>query len=163
WRPSSATTSSTCAGRGRCPARWWGCGTRSPTRRARPTAGAWPWPPAGAGPATERWPRIRPSGCPPRSTRGCGRRPAARTYAAPVLAHLRRGEQRPRVPPGYRRLTFAARNDAPPRGELELALPRTPAARCLLAVGELRLHDRRSASIEIQVRFSPALDMALAP
>ena len=94
------------------------------------------------------------------------RMPAAvnlRVWEALGRAHLRGAEQQPRVTPWYRGLTFDARNYAPPHDEIELALPRTHAARCLLAVGELMLHDRRSASIEIQVRFSPAIDMALAP
>jgi L-gulono-1,4-lactone dehydrogenase len=78
-------------------------------------------------------------------------------------AHLRGAELQPRVLPWHRGLTFDALGFAPPHDEIELALPRDQAPRCLREVSEHMLHDPRSASIEVQVRFSAAIDMALAP
>lgn len=86
-----------------------------------------------------------------------------RVWEAMGRAHLRGAEQRPRVLPWHRGLTFDARGFAPPHDEVELGLPRDRAAACLREVSELMTHDRRSASTEVQVRFSPAIDMALAP
>ncbi|MCA9651349.1 MAG: FAD-binding protein [Myxococcales bacterium] len=78
-------------------------------------------------------------------------------------AYVEASERPSRVSPWYRGLTYDSRGFAPPHDEIELALPRARAAACLREAIALMQEDRRSAAIEVQVRFSPAIDMALAP
>jgi FAD/FMN-containing dehydrogenase len=60
-------------------------------------------------------------------------------------------------------LTFNSLGIAAPHEERELALPLERATACLLAAREEMIADPASASLEIQVRFSPAGDVNLAP
>lgn len=59
-------------------------------------------------------------------------------------------------------LTFNSLGIAAPHEERELALPMSRAVECLLAARREMLDDRSSASLEIQVRFSPAIDVGMA-
>lgn len=60
-------------------------------------------------------------------------------------------------------LTFNSLGVAAPHEEREFALPRERAAACLLAVREQMMADPTSVTLEIQIRFSPAVDVRLAP
>ena len=59
-------------------------------------------------------------------------------------------------------LTFNSLGIAAPHEERELALPMDRAVECLLAARREMLADPASASLEIQVRFSPAVDVNMA-
>ncbi len=111
--------------------------------------------------ATRRWAINRAIAAYPASKLPPGLN--TRVWQALGRAHVRGAPSAARVLPWYRGLTFDARGFAPPHDEVELALPRARAPHCLRAVSDLMLHDPRGASVEVQVRFSPAIDMALAP
>lgn len=59
-------------------------------------------------------------------------------------------------------LTFNSLGIAAPHEERELALPMERAIECLLAARREMLDDPSSASLEIQIRFTPAVDVSLA-
>lgn len=63
----------------------------------------------------------------------------------------------------YEGLTFNSLGIAAPHEERELALPQERAVQCLLAAREAMLADPASASLEIQIRFSPAGEVHMAP
>lgn len=63
----------------------------------------------------------------------------------------------------HRGLTFNSLGVAAPHEEREFALSRERAAACLLAAREVMTADPASATLEIQIRFSPAVAVRLAP
>lgn len=63
----------------------------------------------------------------------------------------------------YKGLTFNSFGVAAPHEEREFALPRERAAACLLAAREMMIADPAAAGLEIQVRFSAATVIRLAP
>lgn len=63
----------------------------------------------------------------------------------------------------YEGLTFNSFGVAAPHEEQEFALARDRAVECLLAVREQMRGDPAAGGVEVQVRFSPAEDVRLAP
>jgi hypothetical protein len=76
---------------------------------------------------------------------------------------VRSGKGLPNTAVWHEGLTFNSLGAAAPHEEREFAIPRERSAECLLALRELMRADPAAASLEIQVRFSPAVDILLAP
>jgi len=77
-------------------------------------------------------------------------------------AYVAQGKGVPHVAVYHQGLTFNSLGIAAPHEERELALPMDRAVECLLAARREMLADPSSASLEIQIRFTPAVDVNLA-
>ncbi len=86
-----------------------------------------------------------------------------RFFSALGRAYIRSGRGFAHEAVWYEGLTFNSFGVAAPHEEREFAVPRERAADCLLAARARMMADREASSLEIQVRFSPAVDVALAP
>ncbi|MCA9718023.1 MAG: FAD-binding protein [Myxococcales bacterium] len=91
------------------------------------------------------------------------RRARARFFGALGRAYVRFGRGFAHEAVWHDGLTFNSLGVAAPHEERELALPRERAADCLTAARAMMMEDPASASLEIHVRFSPAIDVELAP
>ena len=77
-------------------------------------------------------------------------------------AYVAQGKGLPHAAVYHEGLTFNSLGVAAPHEERELALPLERAVPCLLELRTLMLQDPGSACLEIQIRFTPAVDVKLA-
>ncbi|MEZ4384976.1 MAG: FAD-binding protein [Nannocystaceae bacterium] len=84
-------------------------------------------------------------------------------YGAMGLAYVVGAETPPVAQVWHRGLTFNSRGFAPRHDEHEFAVPVEAAIPCLLGVRRAMADARDSAGIEVQIRFTPGVDLVLAP
>ena len=91
------------------------------------------------------------------------RRLNQRIYDALGRAYIQGTSTTPRTSVWYEALTFNSYRFAAPHDEYELAIPMDDAERCLEHASRIMRASPGAAAIEVQVRFSPGVDVRLAP
>ncbi len=86
-----------------------------------------------------------------------------RLYGELARAYIAQGRGFDNTAVWHEGLTFNSLGVAAPHEEREFALPLERSRDCLLALRALMLGRAAAASLEIQIRFSPAVDLLLAP
>lgn len=86
-----------------------------------------------------------------------------RLFGGLAVAYVEQGKGFPNTAVWHEGLTFNSLGMAAPHEEREFAVPVEHSTACLLTLRSLMLGDPAAASLEVQVRYSPKVDIALAP